>query len=288
MYNYVEHKQENVIVPQKSYKVNNLIEMPSGIYQVREQRSLFSSQIIFHKNKVKEDLVKFSTGIVKEIVDKIDKFFTSDVIGRYSDINVPHKMGMIMYGPPGTGKTSSAFLIMSTIATKYSGICLDCSYQDFSAIRESVRLVRESNPNSPIIIFCDEFENSIRRDEESYLSFLDGSHSESGIVFIGCTNYLNRIPDRIKNRKSRIKYVFKIKSLPLEVYEEYLKTKAPVLPTNTVKEIAFKSEDKGLTIDQLKHVLIDYHVENVSIDEAIENVSVVFKDNPENEDEDED
>jgi hypothetical protein len=46
--------------------------------------------------------------------------------------------------------------------------------------------------------------------EESFLPFLDGNDSVEDLIFIGCTNYINKIPDRIKNRKSRIKECFSI------------------------------------------------------------------------------
>lgn len=157
---------------------------------------------------------------------------------------------------------------------KYNAVCLIGTDKHISFIQTCISYIR-SKQDSPIVVFVDEFDYHIESAESAWLTFLDGTDSLNGIIFIGCTNYLNKISDRIKHRKSRIKYLFEVDKFPIAIYEQYIQSKIPSISKPLLKEIAFKSEENKLTIDQLKHVLIDYKLDGVKLDKAIEDVKSI-------------
>ena len=276
--NYVKHKDSTSFQYEvKDDEVSHHEKLPPNIYKIAEGGFL-NPAAYFIPIEQTESLVNFDNGMSKKIVDEIENFFSSNTRGKFEDISIVHKMGLLLYGPPGTGKTSIARLVMQQCIDKYQAVCFDITNQSVRFSLNNIRKVRKSNPDSPFIIFCDEVEYSINSQEEIFLPFLDGNDSIPNSVFIGCTNYLSKIPIRIRERKSRIKKQYEIKSLPIQVYKEFINSKASVLPKEIADEFSFKAEEKGLNIDQFKNAIIDYYVYNSSIEEAIEDAKATVKD----------
>lgn len=271
-YNFQQIADDGSIIPQKSNDTFGKWEtLPPDIYQLGvEQMSLFAFALRFTPQKKKDRLISFSSGVVVDVIEKVDRFLSEDTVKGYKEMEVCHKLGMILYGPPGTGKTCTAFLAMKKLREKYSAICLDITDVGINNGIQAVELIRKYQ-NNPVVLFVDEIESDIRRNISYYLPYLDGNKSLDGTILMGCTNYIDRIEDRIKNRKSRIKHLFEVKSLPKEVYDEYITSK---LPAGTAKSLidkfSFLAIEKNLTIDQLKNALIDYRIDKVKVKTAIE------------------
>lgn len=273
--NYVRLKKNENSYIQYS-KDNNFLEelplLPAGIYKPSDVGGMFETRYCFEKVEITENLIRFNGGSIGNSLRLIDDFYSDKIKQGYEDLGVAHKMGLIFYGPPGTGKTCSSLMIMTNVATKYDAICLDCTVKKLSFIINVIKHLRVQQPNRPIIIFYDEVEDIIRHDESGMLKFLDGTDSVDGVVFIGCTNNLEKIPDRIKNRRSRIKHCILVKSLPTEVYRQFITEKAKRYNTQQVEELAFFSEEQGLSIDELKHALIDTYIHGVDMATAVTEV----------------
>jgi len=266
---YVKHKDAKAFLyERKDSSLGQYESLPPSIYKIYDGGFL-NPMTYFEPIHQTESLINFDNGISRKIVNEIDNFFSSNTRGKFEDISIVHKMGLILYGPPGTGKTSIARLVMQQCVDKYKAVCFDITNKDLGYCLQNIRRVRESNPESPFIIFCDEVEYSINSQEEKFLPFLDGNDSIVNSVFIGCTNHLDRIPSRIRDRKGRIKKQYEIKSLPLEVYREFINNKASVLPKEIAEEFCFKAEEKALNIDQFKNAIIDYYVYDSPIEKAI-------------------
>lgn len=276
-YKKIVGKSEIILQPDNIYE-EHYQELKPGIYEVWNAGSLFSGYIpCFGVPKQTDKLVSFKSGIVADVIKDTANFLGSKTKEAYAELKMAHKMGMIFYGKHGTGKTSTCMLIMQAVADRFGVLCLNFTGKNLTFIMSCIEKIRKVQQN-PIIIFMDEVEEAIRKEENGYLTFLDGTDSVDGLIFIGCTNYLEKIPERIKFRKSRIKYLYNIDSLPLDVYKEYIIDRIPSLSPSLVAEFAFKAEDKKLTIDQVKHALIDYRIEGLSIDAAIKE-AMTFNDN---------
>lgn len=270
--NFHQCKEEKGdIVFQETGKYFKTMEAPPpALYRVYNAGNMLTGFIPFFEKQEKGDaLIEFESGIMKDIVDKLDKFFSEDTTKKYKELGMIHKMGIILYGKPGVGKTALAKLAMLKAVAKYGAICLDFTRFGVDIIKFVCDLLRQYT-KAPLICFVDECEGMLKA--EGMLTFLDGGDSIEDCIFIGATNNHKKIPNRIINRKSRIKFAWDIHSLPDEVYKQYIKEKIPSIESKPHVEFAFRAAEARLTIDQLKNALINYYIDGMSIEEAIEEV----------------
>jgi hypothetical protein len=250
------------------------VKLKPSVYKIWDMGAIRGFRPQFEELTGGDQLVRFKTGIVAEVIEDADKFFKPETRNAYKELKVTHKMGMIFHGKPGTGKTSMCTLIMRELAEKHSAICLDCTGKSLNFIKYVIEELRNIQDN-PIVIFVDEFEFSVQREENRYLTFLDGTDSVDNSIFIGCTNYLKKVPKRIKDRKSRIKKLHCISCLPEAVYREYVIDRVPSMGPSEVAEFTHYAIEKEMTIDQLKHALIDHKIEGLPIEKAVESAILV-------------
>lgn len=218
--------------------------------------------------KAKDELIRFKSGTVAAVLKEIGTFFSEETTKKYKELKVTQKMGLIMYGPHGTGKSCTAHLIMLELIDKYKALCLDITNTNLSFVKRAIGEIREFQDN-PIVLMCDEIDYSIYNEEEKWLTLLDGIDSVANCIVVGCTNYLDKIPDRIKKRPSRIKRLFEIKSLPDSVYKEYLTEKLPNIEKQTLDRLVYEAVENKLTIDQLKHAVIDWYIDGIEISKVM-------------------
>lgn len=268
---YQSHKSSKVICYSSNGKPYKKWEsLPPGLYKVWDMGNMLVGFVPgFEMQKKQDELVEFETGVMGEVLEKMDKFFSDEVKAKYKQLGIVHKMGIALYGKPGVGKTALARLAMLKAVSKYDAICLDFTKHSISIVRYVVQLLRE-HTKAPIIAFVDECEKMLRADEA--LTYLDGGDSVETTIFIGATNFQDKIPDRIINRKSRIKYAFGINSLPTEVYKKFILDKIPDIKKEDHAKFAYLAEEDGLTIDQLKNALINFHIDSMGIHESIKEV----------------
>ena len=268
--NFAKIKDKGYIVPLYSHRQEAVYDkLPADIYTPFIHSGMMGNNINYTPYISKDNLVEFEEGVVKEIIGDVVDFFKEDTINAYKELQIGHKMGILIHGPHGVGKTCSVILAMKKLVQIHGCICLNCTGISLKAIQYFIQDIREIQ-NTPIVIFMDEYDSALRFEgEECYLTFLDGSDSYSDLIFIACTNNIDKIPDRIKGRKSRIKHVYPIDRFPIGVYKSYIQKKLPSLDLAKLAEFAFLAEEEKLTIDELKHAVIDYRVERVSIKKAI-------------------
>lgn len=268
-YNFLKKGKKYVYNPIKN--INDAFPvLPPKIYVPATGVNPLGERIYIFTELVTQDkLISFTNGTISEVIELSNKFFHKKTIQSYGDLGIIHKLGLIMYGPYGTGKSCTALLIMKKIIDEHNAIALDCTRMDIHEVILCISKLREIQ-NNPIVLFIDEVDSSFYRQEESFLSFLDGTGSVNNLLFIGCTNNIKEIPDRIKYRKSRIRHLVEIKSIPLEVYRDYVKSKIPNISSEDLAKFAFISEEERLTIDELKHAVIEFYVNGISIKRSIE------------------
>lgn len=227
-----------------------------------------------------DKLIKFSSGTINDILKKFETFFSDEVISKYKKLELTHKLGIILHGPPGTGKTALAQLLMIQEVETHGAICLDFTGWNPIGIVQTMSIIRGYQA-TPVIAFYDEFED--RAADSIMLTLLDGTLSFNNFIFIGCTNYIHEIPDRIKNRKSRIKYNFEIKTLESIVYKEYITKKLPHLEKKVLDKYVYLAAEADLTIDQLKNSIIDYYIDGATIENSIAEAKKIIEPPPEEE-----
>lgn len=272
MQNFFNPENDTQIIRQSlKNKGKSLEKLAPGFYSVDNIGGMFQTIIAFEPVKERDKIIPLEGGILSEVFNKIRIFSKEETKIKYKEMNVSHKLGMIFHGPQGTGKTCLASLLIKELVEKKDAICLDftgITVQFINSVVEDLRTVQ----NNMLVLFVDEIDGSIKNQEEQWLTLLDGTDSIDNCIIIGCTNNLDKIPDRIKKRPSRIKYLFEIKAFPIEVYKQFIIEKIPTIGKEMLNKIAFLSEEQGLTLDELKHLLIDYYIEGIQIETNIQTI----------------
>lgn len=261
-------ESENIILFQFGTVEKQITELPPSLYLLSDAGKNGMEIPQFTPATGGDELIEFTDGIMEDITSEIKSFFSKKSVESYAEMKLMHKVGFIVYGSHGTGKTCLCRIVMNALAEQYGCICLDCTNVQIGFTIKVLTQIREIQKN-PIVVFIDECEVDLVQRENKFLSFLDGNNSISDMLFIGCTNFIDKIPDRIKDRKSRIKKCFEIKGLPTSVYSKYLSTKLPSLSKDIVNEFSYKATESGLNIDQFKNAVLDYHIYGLGINEAI-------------------
>lgn len=254
-----------------SYK--KIPELPAGIYMLHDcggpgEFIPYYDGDVYSNNT--NQLIKFKSGVFHTVTTKIDEFLSDKSRALYKDMGFNHCRGYILYGKPGTGKTCLSLLIMQEMVEKYNAICIIATQTHPDIVHSAIGMLRKKHDN-PVVMFVDECEDLFKRHENNMLSFLDGINSFDNFLFLGCTNFLERIPDRIKNRKSRIKECIEIASLPEQIYRDYVAKVYSSAEKDFVSALVWQSMEKGVNIDQLKNAIIDIRFDGDSIETAIAN-----------------
>jgi len=231
-----------------SYKLS-YIEHP--YYKVEIKKDTYSQDNEVHEFSDKQ-----------KIDDLMRCFFDKKIISTISKLGFYHKIGVLLHGKEGTGKSSIMRYYYNKAIDKENALVFHVLNTN-SRIRELwdfIRKIREIQKN-PIVVIFDEFDEYIKdfgSNNEGFLkTVFDGNMSIDNVIFIASTNYLDRIPDALKNRPSRFKYVIDVEGIQSK--DSVCKIITPfLLDLFDENEInVFSDELKGKTLDQIKQFCLD-------------------------------
>lgn len=194
--------------------------------------------------------------------EKLDNFFISffnkDVIKKMLELGFNHKAGILFYGKEGTGKSTIIKNYVKQIVEKHNAIVIYIEgINGITAQWEFVSKIRAIQDN-PIIVVFEEIDILITRGLEGKLkTCLDGKDSINNCLCFGTTNYINNIPNALKDRPSRFKYSLNIEGLSDEK-DIYLILENMIGHIHNPSDIIeFASELNGSTLDVIKQFCID-------------------------------
>ena len=154
------------------------------------------------------DTLYFDNNIKEQIMTHLDKWMDNEAL--YESRGLIFKTGILLYGTSGTGKSSLAAAIAYYLGC--SIISIDCTTFDHLDLGEVTDCINADDER--YVVLLDEIDAVfVSRDGDGagtdkakntskLLSFLDSPNSPKNVVFIGTTNYVDRM-DEAALRKGR-------------------------------------------------------------------------------------
>ena len=211
----VQYKDfDNEIIPIGDAKL--IPKLLPGIYDVRETMS----GIVLSKKDIRsDDILKFEDSRYNKVVEEVSKFWTLNE--RYSQYGLCHKRGILLYGEPGTGKSCLLKQIMDEAVSKNSVVLMSKSmYSMLSALKS----IREIEKDTNILVILEDMDEYCNYEEKRILELFDGNDIVDRVLFLGTTNYINRLPPRIL-RPGRFDTKMEVVNPPAEGRRAYFKHK---------------------------------------------------------------
>lgn len=238
-------------------------ELPSDVYTIQNNPNV---GIIFTPLKIQKDsLVRVKNSTSDEVVSFIENFITDETKARYKQCKMVHKTAVLLHGLTGTGKSASVNLIIDELISKNSIVLFDVDPRLVSTVLPALR---EQNPEKLICVVYEEFDEWLQDSQSVVNSFLDGQTSVNNMIVLATTNYLSRIPARIKNRPSRFQLVKEIGPPTAEFREAWLSEKLADIG-HSDKLAAFLDVSEGMVIDQMKDLITSHIAMQIPLHDVV-------------------
>lgn len=257
--------------------------LPPAIYQVDQ---LQNGELIFRPQPAASDkLINLPNTASDLVLAEINQFWEAKTKEKFDRYGLVYKRGVLLYGDPGTGKTCTIAQVMDKVVNE-GGIVLFNPHPQLVVL--AAERIREIQPGMKMLIVWEEFDNLVN--QSSFLSLLDGQLQLDNVLYIATTNYIDRIPVRVRNRPSRFATVIEIGKPDADTRLAYLKYK--LLPEDQQDLNKWVEVSNGMVIDQIKDLIVSVCCFDRSLDEAAKKIhemnEIVSSEEDEDEEEDDD
>lgn len=234
--------------------------VPPGIYelQIDQARNLYLCPTAVST----DEIIPLTDSTSKLLIDDVKAFFTPEVKARFKEMGFVYKRGQLIHGKPGTGKTATIHQLSEFVTSIGGIVILNPSPTHFATIAKQIKDIQ---PDLLFLVVWEDFEKMC--DNAAFLSLLDGQDSVDNTVFVATTNYIDRVPPRLTNRRSRFALVKEIKALPDAVREHFLRAKLKGEELNNITK--WMKGTEGMVIDQIKDLIQSVYCLNIGFEEAV-------------------
>lgn len=198
--------------------------LPAGTYKIEQTRM----GIIFVPQNIMSDALIEVTDEdepTAKLLSEIDEFFSEKNSSSYKKFNMMQRRGYILYGPPGTGKTCTIKRAMKSLIEKSQALVFTFDPSNMGALTTGVQMVREVEPDRPIVCIFEDLERILNYNQEQMLSYLDGEDTPNRVINIGTTNEFDDIPDKFKSRPRRFDRTIEISEISRPIRSEFFRLK---------------------------------------------------------------
>ena len=207
-------------------------------------------KIYYKKVDVDNDKPIDVGGMPNQIAEEIRDFFTRGE--KFKKYGFAHKRGFLFHGPPGTGKSTLLRLIEERFIENFKGVVF--LWNGDQSLKNIIECFRTFEADRPLCIVVEDLDRVLMDCEHELLGVLDGQVALNNVVFLATTNFLEAIPERVKNRPSRIDRLVLVPPPPLEARFMYLLNLG--LSQQEATDIA--AVTGGMSMAHLKEVVVSH------------------------------
>jgi len=245
---------------------NTSAKLCPGVYEIK-----FSTSLGYYFQKLPvldKGLIRFPNTTSDKIIDEIQKFWEREELFKEYKLN--YQRGILLYGQPGGGKSCVIQLAVKDIIDR-NGIVI--KFTNPEAFNEGVRMFREIEPDTPLVVIMEDLDTTIQRYNESdVLNILDGVDQIQKVVYLATTNYPEVLGERIINRPSRFDKRFKIDYLDAEsrlIYFKHIIGEERIASLNIDLDLWVKDTEE-FSIAHLKELFTSVIILGNDYEEALE------------------
>lgn len=251
--------------------VNSYTKLEAGVYYLWES----SSGTIFEPSKQFTDPIIDLPGLPNKFIrDQVTEFWGNE--HKYRENGFVHKRGILLYGPPGNGKSSIIASLVKKLIEE-DGIVVIVS--KFSVASGAIQSLKKIEPHRKLMLLMEDMDTLLSGDyatEEPYaLSLLDGQAQVDGVLFVGTTNFPEKLADRFIKRPGRFDLIIGMGNPIKETRQSYLAHILPRVERETIDLLVEKTE--GLSLSYLREIAASYLCLNVPIEESVKRLKATYE-----------
>jgi SpoVK/Ycf46/Vps4 family AAA+-type ATPase len=217
------------------------------------------------------------------VIRSIENFWgREEQFKKYGQI---FKRGILLYGPPGSGKTVTIQLILEDFVRR-GGVVIVASRPDYAEF--AIGVFRSVEPTRRMLIVMEDIDNLRGGYETELCTLLDGQSQHEGIVFLATTNYIDRLPDRLKNRPSRFDERIEIGMPDERLRRAYLESRVQGGDATSEDLTKWVAATEGFSIAHLREFVVSVMCLGLSVDDTVERLKTMLPTQLDSDNEDED
>lgn len=245
--------------------------LPPGAY---ECAVTMNGEAFFRPIQIMTDkIIELPNSVMAEVISELQEFWSAGVSNKFVQYELVHKRGVLLHGVPGTGKTILLALAAKKVI-EMGGIVL--FNPDVDNLKEFLRLLKDIEPDKKVLVMWEEFDSILNYSESTLLSLLDGEIQVGNIMYLATTNYISKIPARIKNRPSRFARVIEVSTPDEETRRAFLEAKLHESDRHLLENMIKSTE--GFVIDQIKDLIISVCCFGYNISDAVIKIKAMQND----------
>lgn len=242
--------------------VTVLNKLPAGIYEVNANNQ---GEIYFSKIKTNhDDLIDLPSEAYDQVIKEIELFMQPETRQKFADNGFLYKRSSLLYGPPGTGKTCIVNRIAHSVVAE-GGVALFSPNPRL--LEESFKILDSVQPETRVMVIFEELDQLMDRFESELLNILDGEIQKANVIYVATTNYIEKIPARIR-RPGRFSSVVQVAFPTAETRRFYLNHKFK----GKMDIESWVGKTDGFSVDELKETALSVLCLSADLDVVIKRI----------------